>query len=204
MDNNRRKEKVFSIGNMTKISIFAALAGILMLFKFPIPLAPPFMTIDFGDVATLMSGFILGPVSGVITVVLKNILNLILNGTTTAYVGEVSNIIVGSAFVYSSAEIYKRNKTRKGAALGLIIGILLMSLIATFSNYFVIFPIYAKVYGIPVEGFVDFMPKNNYIHTYMDLILLAVVPFNLIKGSLNAILTFLTYKKVSTFFKNKK
>lgn len=202
MKNLGRKEELLSIGNMTKMSIFAALSGVFMLFKFPLPFAPSFMTVDFGDVATLMSGFVLGPVSGVITVILKNLINLILNGTTTAYVGELSNIIVGSVFVATSSIIYIRHKTKRMALIALAAGIVAMTIVATLSNYFVIFPIYAKVYGMEVEGFIDFIPKNNLVNTYKDMIVMAVVPFNIVKGILNAFVTFVTYKKVSAFMKS--
>ncbi|MGY3775723.1 ECF transporter S component [Helcococcus sueciensis] len=202
MENISRREGILSISNMVKMAIFAAMAGVLMLFKFPIPIAPTFMTVDFGDVATLMSGFVLGPVSGVITVFLKIMLNLILNGTTTAYVGEVSNFIVGSIFVFISSYIYNKYKTKKSALIGLTFGIIAMTMVATLSNYFVIFPLYAKALGMgSVDAFVNTMPNAGYINTYLDLILFAVVPFNLVKGTLNALVTFLTYKRVSKVMK---
>lgn len=202
MENISRQERVLSTSNMVKMAIFAAMAGVLMLFKFPIPIAPAFMTVDFGDVATLMSGFVLGPVSGVITVFLKILLNLILNGTTTAYVGEVSNFIVGSTFVVVSSLIYNRHKTKKSALIGLLIGVIAMTMLATLSNYYVIFPLYARALGMgSAEAFVDTMPNVGYINSYLDLILFAVVPFNLVKGILNALVTFLTYKKVSKVMK---
>ncbi len=202
MENISRREGILSISNMVKMAIFAAMAGVLMLFKFPIPIAPTFMTVDFGDVATLMSGFVLGPVSGVITVFLKIMLNLILNGTTTAYVGEVSNFIVGSIFVFISSYIYNKYKTKKSALIGLTFGIIAMTMVATLSNYFVIFPLYAKALGMgSVDAFVNTMPNTGYINTYLDLILFAVVPFNLVKGTLNALVTFLTYKRVSKVMK---
>lgn len=203
MEATNKRERVLSIGNMTKMAIFAAVAGVLMLIKFPIPIAPPFMTVDLGDVATLISGFILGPASGIITVVLKNLINLILNGTTTAYVGEISNIIVGATFIGISSYIYHRYKTKKSAIKGLFFGVIAMTIVATLSNYFVIFPMYSKILNIPLEGFVDFVPKfNKLVNSYLDVILFAVVPFNLFKGALNAIVTFLVYKKVSKFMKS--
>lgn len=200
MTSNKKVGRVFSIGNMAKIAIFSALAGVLMLFKFPIPIAPAFMTVDFGDVATLVSGFVLGPISGIITVIMKNLINLILNGTMTAYVGELSNIIVGSTFVGVASIIYHKNKTKESALKGLIIGIVAMTILATLSNYFIIFPIYAKVMHIDLEGFVKFGP--SFVKSYKELMLLSVVPFNIIKGTLNAIVTFIVYKKISGYFKN--
>lgn len=203
MDLVKNKERVFETNNLVKIAIFSALAGLIMMFKFPIPVAPSFMTIDFGDVATLVSGFILGPISGIVTVVMKNIINLLLNGTTTFYVGEVSNIIVGSAFVGISSVIYHRHKTKKVAIFGLAVGVLVMTIIASLSNYFVIFPLYASVMGIDLQAFVDFMPPNNYVNTFNDMILFAIVPFNIIKGTLNSIVTVLIYKHISVLMKHK-
>ncbi|MCT1795814.1 ECF transporter S component [Helcococcus kunzii] len=200
MTGNKKVVRVFSIGNMAKIAIFSALAGVLMLFKFPIPIAPAFMTVDFGDVATLVSGFVLGPISGIIIVIMKNLINIVLDGTMTAYVGELSNIIVGSIFVGVSSYIYSKNKTRKSAIIGLIGGIVAMTILATLSNYFVIFPIYAKVMHIDLEGFVNFAPK--FVKSYNQLIVLSVIPFNLVKGTLNAIVTLIVYKKISRYFKN--
>lgn len=172
------------VNTMVKIALLAAMAGVLMvIFKFPLPFAPPYMTVDFGDVPTLIAGFALGPVSGVITVILKNLINLMLNGSTTGGVGELSNIIVGSTFVVLSSVIYQRDKTRKNAALGLFVGLLGMTALATLSNYFIIFPLYK----VPVESF-------GWLASF-------VVPFNLVKGALNGLLTLAIYKYISNIFK---
>lgn len=202
METVQNNKRILSTSNLVKISMFAAAAGLLTMFKFPIPIAPPFMTVDFGDVATLISGFALGPISGLITVVMKNIINLLLNGTTTAYVGELSNAIVGCVFVGTASIIYQRGKSRKSAIIGLVLGIITMTIVATMSNYFVIFPLYAKAMGKELIDFVKFMPPNNYIHSFMDLILFAVVPFNIVKGALNSIVTILIYKHISRIIKN--
>lgn len=202
MEIARKEERIFETSNLVKMAVFAAVAGVLMFFKFPIPIAPSFMTIDFGDVATLVAGFILGPISGVITVILKNLINLLLNGTITMYVGELSNIIVGSSFVFVSSYIYHKKKTKKMAIIGLVFGVLIMTALATISNYFIIYPLYAKVMGINVNDFVGFMPPNNYINTYLDLMLYAVVPFNIVKGFLNSLVTVLIYKHISTLIKH--
>lgn len=195
-----KKKNVFSIDNMAKIGIFAAISGVLMIFRFPLPIAPAFMTVDFSDVATLMAGFVLGPLSGAITVILKNLIHLLINGTMTAYVGELSNTIIGIVFVVTSSSIYHRSKTKKRAAIGLISGVLAMTLVATLSNYFVIFPLYGKIMGIDLDGFQSFVPIEA-IDSYLDLMVLSIVPFNLVKGFLNAFITFLSYKKVSKIMK---
>lgn len=195
------KNKLLNVSNMTKIAIFGAISGVLMLFKFPIPIAPAFMTIDFSDVAVLMSGFVLGPVSGVFTALIKILLNLIFTGTTTAYVGELSNFIVTAIFVFSASYIYHKKKTKKNAVIAMVISVITMTVIATLSNYFIIFPLYANIYGIKIEDFLKFVPKLKYINSYFDLIVFSVVPFNIVKGTLNALITFVTYKKISKIMK---
>ncbi|MGF0039565.1 ECF transporter S component [Peptoniphilaceae bacterium SGI.131] len=202
MELTNRDQTKFNVNTMVKIAIFAAMAGLLMLVKFPLPFAFHFMTVDFGDVATLVSGFALGPIAGVVTVVLKNVVNVMLNGTTTAYVGELSNIIVGSTFVFISSYIYSKNKTRKNAAVGLVLGVVAMTLLATLSNYFIIFPIYAKAFGMPLEGFVPMVQSVNPLaDSYLKLMVFAVAPFNIVKGLLNALVTLLIYKRISIIFK---
>lgn len=182
-ENTAKSKDLLRVETMVKMAILAAMAGVLMVvLKFPYP-AAPYMKIDFGDVPTLIGGFALGPIAGVITVVLKNLINLLLNGTDTAYVGELSNIIVGSTFVLASSLIYQRKRTFKYAVIGLIVGIIAMTILATLSNYFFIFPLY----GMPVESF--------------KWLAGLVIPFNLIKGVLNALVTILLYKSISNIFR---
>lgn len=203
-DLTKERNKEFKkVNNMVKIGLLAALAGVLMLvFKFPLPFAPPFMTVDFGDVPSLIAGFALGPIAGIITVIIKNIINVMFNGTMTAFVGEFSNIIVGSAFVGISALVYKKHKTRKHAIFGLAVGLICMTLIATLSNYFVVFPLYAKAFGIPIQALVDQAAMvNARVSSFEALMLFAVVPFNLVKGALNALVTIFIYKYISDIFK---
>lgn len=203
MTDMTKQKSVMSTNTMVKIAIFASMAAILMIFSFPIPFAPPFMKIDFADVATLVSGFALGPVAGVITVLLKNIINILINGTTTAYVGELSNIIVNSTFVLVSSIYYNRNRTFKNAIIGLILGVIAMTIVATLSNYFIIFPLYAKaMFGGDVNGFVKIVePINSLADSFINIMLFAVVPFNIVKGILNAGVTILIYKKISSIFR---
>lgn len=195
--------ELIRVNTMIKIALLAAMAGLLMvIFKFPLPFAPPFMTVDFGDVPTLIAGFALGPVAGIITVILKNLINVILNGTTTAFVGELSNIIVGSVFVGVSATVYKKHRDRKHAIIGLAVGLLCMTIVATLSNYFVVFPLYAKAFGMPLEGFVGTVPAaNTLVKSYKGVMVFAVVPFNLVKGLLNSLVTVAIYKYISNIFK---
>lgn len=182
--------------NLVKVGILSAMSFILMFIQFPIPIAPPFMKVDLADVPALIGGFSMGPVYGVLIQLIKNILNL--TKTSTGGVGEMSNFIVGGLFVFVASFIYQKRKTKKTATIGLILGMLVMTLVATFSNAFVIFPLYGKAMGIPMEAFVDMTSKvNGLVKSYFSLMVFAIVPFNLVKGSIEIIVTKLLYKHVS-------
>lgn len=182
--------------NLVKVGILSAMSFILMFVQFPIPIAPPFMKVDLADVPALIGGFSMGPVYGVLIQLIKNLLNL--TKTSTGGVGEMSNFIVGALFVFVASFIYQKKKTKKTATIGLILGMLVMTLVATFSNAFVIFPLYGKAMGIPMEAFVDMTSKvNGLVKSYFSLMVFAIVPFNLVKGTIEIIVTKLLYKHVS-------
>ena len=182
--------------NLVKVGILSAMSFILMFVQFPIPIAPPFMKVDLADVPALIGGFSMGPVYGVLIQLIKNLLNL--TKTSTGGVGEMSNFIVGALFVFVASFIYQKKKTKKTATIGLILGMLVMTLVAIFSNAFVIFPLYGKSMGIPMEAFVDMTSKvNGLVKSYFSLMVFAIVPFNLVKGTIEIIVTKLLYKHVS-------
>ena len=193
------KTRSISLSNVTKIGILAALAFILMFFQVPIPIAPPFMRVDLADVPALIGGFAMGPWAGVAIQLVKNILNL--TKTQTVGVGELSNFIVGSTFVFVASTIYKNRKTKKTAIFALACGVIAMTAIATLSNAFVVFPAYAKAMGFPLEAFAGQVPGNPLVKSYVSLMLLSIVPFNLVKGTVAALITELIYKRVSPILK---
>ncbi|MDO5047532.1 MAG: ECF transporter S component [Anaerococcus sp.] len=194
------RSKTFSLNSIVKIGILSAIAYVLMFIQFPIPIAPPFMKIDLADVPALIGGFVAGPWVGVLIQLIKNVLNL--TKTTTSGVGELSNFIIGASFVFVSASIYKNKKTKKNAWLALFLGVIAMTIIATLSNAFVVFPTYAKVMGIDLNEFVKMTAMTNgLVDSYFTLMILSIVPFNIVKGFFAAFVTDLIYKRVSPILK---
>ena len=190
------------INYIAKIAILSALAFVLMLFEMPLAfIAPPFYEMDFSDVIALIGGFALGPVAGVLIELLKNLLNILFTGSSTAYVGELANFVTGCAFVLPAALIYKHCKTRTSALIGLITGALSLAAVGGLMNYFVMVPLYAELY-MPMETIIG-MASAIFpsIDALWKMILLCVVPFNLIKGALCGIITFLLYKKLAILLK---
>lgn len=183
--------------NLVKISVLGAIGMILMFFDLSVGFAPPFLKLDISDMPGLIGAFAMGPMAGVIIQFLKNILSLLIEGTATGGVGELSNFIVGSVFVYSAGFIYYKKKDYTHAVIGLGVGIILMTLVASLSNYFVVFPLYSKVM-IPLDKIVEMAASvNTFVVDYKTLILYAVVPFNLLKGLVVSAVTLLLYKRVS-------
>lgn len=198
MSHDQRK-----LRNMVKVGILAAMSFILMFVQFPIPVAPPFMKVDLADVPALIGGFSMGPIYGVLIQLIKNILNL--SKTSTYGVGEISNFVVGGLFVLVSSSIYKKNKTKKNATIAMICGMLIMTLAATLSNAFVIFPLYGKAMGVDMNAFVAIAHKTNtLVKSYFTMMIFAIVPFNLIKGFIEILVTKLLYKHVSSILHDRR
>lgn len=181
-----------------KIALLSAIAFILMLFQFPLPIFPGFLQIDFSDLPALLGAFALGPFAGMVIEALKNLLHALIKGTQTGGVGELSNFIVGSALVVPAGFVYLKQKTKKGAVKGLVVGVLSMAVIASLSNYFLVLPLYQKVLGMPLEIIVESSSKvNSAIVDLRSLIIYGIMPFNLVKGTATAIVTILLYKRLS-------
>jgi len=183
---------------LTYAGILAALAAVLMLWQIPVWFAPPFYKLDLSEVVVMLSGFILGPIGGVTVELLKNLLNLLMDGTETAYVGELANLIMGCSLVFPAAFLYKRGKNRKRALIGALTGTLCLIIVASLVNYFVMIPMYSQLYGMPLEVIIGLGTKVNPAITNLPmLIVLAVMPFNLLKGAISAILSLLLYKALA-------
>ena len=184
-----------------KLTISAMLSGVaflLMFIEFPIPaLIPSFVKLDVSDLPELLAAFSLGPVYGIVVTFLKNLLFSVLHGTSSAYVGELFNFVMGSVFSFSAGYIYSRNKSRKGALLGSVLGAALMAVLSVPFNYFLVYPSYVVCYGLPLDAIIGMGTQvNGAINSVSTLVLFAVVPFNLIKGVLVSIITYLLYKRV--------
>ena len=90
---------------LTVTAMLSTVAFLLMFIEFPIPaLIPAFVKLDISDLPELLAAFSLGPIYGVIVTLLKNVLFSVLHGTSSAYVGELFNFIMGSVFSFTETE----------------------------------------------------------------------------------------------------
>ena len=185
--------------NLTVAAMLSAVAFILMFIEFPVPmLIPSFVKMDFSDLPALLGAFALGPVYGVVISFMKNLLHIVIKGTSTACVGELSNFILGAIFSAVAGYIYKHHKSRKTAIIGAVAGAVAMGVLSVPSNYFVVYPAYVQFYHMPLEAILGMyqaiLPSAD---SLIKCLILFNLPFTLVKGLLDAVLCMLIYKPLS-------
>lgn len=187
---------------LTVTAMLSAVAYILMFIDFPIPfLIPSFIQMDISELPALIGSFAMGPMCGVAICLVKNLLHLFI--TSTGGVGELSNFLLGVAFVLPAGLIYKQKKSKTSARNGALLGAVLMGIISIPINYFLTYPIYY-----------NFMPQEVILEAYraivpsMKNILQCLIcfnmPFTIVKGLFSVIITMLTYKHLSPILKGNK
>lgn len=186
--------------SLVKISVLSVLSYILMVMDFPLPMFPAFLKLDFSDIPALLGAFAMGPIAGVFIQLVKVILYFLTNSSTGG-VGEFSNFLVGCAYIVPAAIIYHRRKDRKHAIIGLIAGIVSMTVVGVFTNTYIIIPFYSAF--MPIDAIVQMGTViNSRIIDVKTLVIYGISPFNILKGSIIALVTLLIYKKVSPILKN--
>lgn len=197
------KNKLFTTKQITSISILAVISAILLILNFPLFFFPSFYKIDFGEVPRLLCGFAIGPVAGIFCTIVSIILNIIFEGgSETAFVGELAALLISIAFVLPSSLIYKKNHTKKGAIISLIIGTLITGVVSVFVNYFILIPMYETMMNIPLNAIIK-MASNiiPLVNNKFTLVLLCTLPFNLLKAFINSLIIILIYKRISPLLK---
>lgn len=188
---------------LVEIGMLGAIATVLMLFEFPIPfIAPPFYELDFSEVPVLVGAFALGPVAGATIELVKILINLLINGTATAFVGEIGNYLLGCSFIIPAALIYKKKKSKKTALSAMIVGTIVMTVFGCILNAYVLLPTYAAAFGMPIDAIIGMGSAiNGNINDVMTFVIIAVAPFNIIKGIVVSVITLLIYKHISPILK---
>lgn len=196
------KKTETSVRKLVQIGMLSAIAVVLMLFEIPLPFAPAFYEIDFSEVPVMIGCFVMGSAAGAVIELIKILLNLIINGTLTAGVGEAANFVIGCCLCVPAGLVYKYQRTRKGALIGMIIGTLIMTIAGCFINAYVMLPTYAAAFQMPIDALVAMGTAiNANITDLFTFVILAVAPFNLLKGVLVSLIVFLIYKKIRPVFK---
>lgn len=195
-------KKVLTTKNLTIIAMFSAISAVLMVFEIQLPFSPSFVKFDFSDLPVMLGGFLIGPFAGGIIVFMKILLHFLLNGTTSFFVGDLSNLLLTLSFVLPASFIYQQKKTKKTTIQGLLVSIICTSLLAIIFNLFLIFPLYLKVLNLKMVDLINMIHVvNPLVKDVFTMIVFSLLPFNLFKYSIVSMITMLSYKKLSILFK---
>lgn len=191
-----------NVKKITQIGMLGAVAVVLMLFEMPLPFFPSFYEMDLSEVPVLIGAFTMGPVAGILIEMVKILLNLLINGTITAGVGEFANFAIGCGLCVPAALIYRKFHTKLGAMIGLTSGTLIMTILSCFINAYVVLPLYMAAFGWDVSVLVGMgNAVNGNITSMLTFVLFAVAPFNFIKAALASVVVMLIYKRISPILK---
>lgn len=197
-------EPVFSTRKIAMIGLFSAIAMILHLFDFPLPFAPSFYKLDFSELPILVGTFAFGPAAGVMMEFIKILLKLFVKGTSTAFVGDLANFVIGCSFILPASVIYAFRKNKKTAIVACITGTLIMTVFGTAFNAVYLLPAFSKLYGMPLESILAMESKINPLVSegnIISFVAACVAPLNLIKGVSVSVVTLLIYKPLSPIIK---
>ncbi|MDE7003213.1 MAG: ECF transporter S component [Oscillospiraceae bacterium] len=199
-----KPEKQSPARRVAYIGIFAAIAALLMYIEFALPFAPGFYELDFSEIPVLICSFSLGPVAGVVCEFVKEMLKLLLKGTSTAFVGDLANFVVGCSFILPASVVYFAKKTKTGAIIGMGVGTAAMTVFGSLFNAVYLIPAFSVLFNMPLEVIIGMGTDiNPAIVSVNTLVLFAVVPFNLLKGGLVSVVTFFLYKHIERLLRMK-
>lgn len=195
------KHSTWNTQKLIFTGMFAAIAGVLMSFEFSVPMMPPFYKIDFSDAPVVIATFLLGPLSGACVEIIKILIKLLTVGTNSMYVGEFANLCGVALFILPIWLVYKRSgQTRKAAALALAASLPFRIAFSCFLNGCVTLPLYAKAMGLSLDEVVQAVGGINPLIKNLPLFLiLATIPFNLIKLACNYLVSYLLYCRLRSF-----
>ena len=181
-------------------AMLSAAAFVLQLLELPMPLSPAFAKMDFSDLPALIGAFAYGPLWGVVIEAVKNALHLM--QSATGGVGELANFLIGSALVVPAGIIYMKNKCRRNALIGCIVGSFCMGIAAALANYYILLPLFQTFMPMDemIAAFAAFIPV---IDSKRDIVLLSALPMNILKGLMISLVTTLIYKRLSPILKGR-
>ena len=194
-----QKRSVSPARRITIIAICSAIATVLHIMDFPLLfIAPEFYKLDFSELPVLLCGFFLGPSASVACEGVKIFLKLLLKGTSTAFVGDFANFVVGCSFALPATIWYHAHKSKHSAIIGLILGTLSMSILGSAFNAVYLLPKFAELYGMPLDTIIALGAQvNGAVSNVSTFVMICVAPLNLLKSSVVSVLTMLLYKRVA-------
>lgn len=192
-------QKKWSVRTLTYTALLAAVAGVLMSLEFSVPMMPPFYKVDFSDVPAVIALFAMGPVSGAAVEAVKVLIKLVTVGTNSNFVGEFANLIGIVLFILPLWLMTKKTGlSPRGTAAALAVSGLVRLVWSCCCNAFITLPLYAASYGLPLDEVVRMVSAANPAITDLtSFIILATIPFNLLKYTLNYLAAHLLYHRLA-------
>lgn len=189
---------------ITHIAILASIAAVLLFINFPVFIFPSFYKIDFSEIPCLLCGFALGPISGCVCVFLSKLINIVFEGgSETAFVGELASLLTSISFVLCTSLLYKKNHTKTGAVVSLIIGIVITSFVSALLNYYVLLPMYESLMNISLNSIFESASKLLFkVNSKLSFVMTYTFLFNITKLSLNSFIVVIIYKRISPLIKD--
>lgn len=179
-------------------AIMSAIAAILMLpfLEIPVPFMPPYIKFDFSDFPALFAGITAGPLWGVLVCLVKNLIHIPMG--STGGIGEVANFAIGAVYVLTSSLIHLKLKKRAGILAGGALGSLAMAAAAFPVNYFIVYPVYVRLYfGGSVDAVVGtYKEILPWIDSLPAALLIFNTPFNIVKGLILTLIAVLAYSSL--------
>ena len=179
--------------------VLIAVAVILQYIEFSIPVVPAFLKLDFSDLPEIIGAFAYGPLAGCAITIIKNLIHMAVS--QSGFVGELSNAILGCVFCLVAGAYYKSHKTKKGAIIGGILGAVAMALFSVPSNYFIIYPMYYNIMGLPQPVILGMYQVLLPVKNIFEALLVFNLPFTLVKGLIDVFFCTLVYKRISILLK---
>lgn len=180
------------------IALMGAVSTVLMLLRFPLPFLPPFMSFDLSGVMEIMAGFLFGPLAALAVIVLKILLQLLIQGSLSFGAGEVQGLLLSCSYVLPAMVVYYFRKSKQSAAIGMALGTVTVAIVAVFTNLYLIIPYYAAMMGTTMEDIVAMCTAvNPAVKSAAGMVIMGIIPFNLIKYGVTSAVTFLVYKRIS-------
>ncbi len=198
MENTTNRSQATKIRWLCVTAMLGAMASVLEFLNFKVPVMPSFISFDIAELPALIASFSMGALSGACVCLIKNLVNLM--HTSTGGVGELSNFLLGCAFVVPAGLIYQKHKTKKRAIIGALIGAVCMAVLGVFTNYFIVYPIYTNF--MPMEAIISaYQAINPKADTLLKALLMFNLPFTFVKALTSTIICVLIYKYISPILK---
>lgn len=167
-------------------AVIAAIAFLIMKFEFPVIPVIPYLKMDFSDVIVAMSTFIFGPLGGTMVALFKSLINYLISGANIlSLIGDTAAFLASIAFALPMYYLAKKHTDKNSyKILGIVVGILSMTIVMSVMNAFILTPMYIKFANFTLP------------HGMLSYIFTAIVPFNLAKGVVNGVIVFALWKSV--------